>query len=194
IGSKLIYWGPRKAGLFTEKNGIRKYLDKELEQNMCYDVDNKRNIYYNLYSYNMQTESYRSAFPQYPFGYYAGLDHPKYVYPELVRSAGSADTYFQPGMIPGYAREDRFVFVNKSDFLPDYADQWSVFSKGRDAFEKALTAPLAAKDSTQFEKLWNTMLDTAKQVGLTDKTLDDINKIFAEKSPNAIADSAKITK
>lgn len=193
VGSKLVYWGPRSAGLFTEKDGVRTYTDKELEQNMCYDVDNKANIKYNLYNYNI-SDSNRSAFPQYPLGYYAGLDHPKYVYPELTRSAGSADTYYQPGIIPGYAREDRFVFVNKGDYLPEYADQWNVFSKGRDAFEKALTATLAAKDTAQFDKLWNDMLSTAEEVGLTDSMLADINKIFAEKSPNAIPDSAKITK
>ncbi len=194
VGSKLTNWGPRSASLFTEKNGIRTYTDSALEQNMCYDVDNKANVRYNLYSYNLPTESYRQAFPPYPVGYAAGLNHPKYVYPDLKRSGSAADAFFQPGMIPGYARENRFVFVNRSDFLPDYADQWNLVSKGRDAFENALTATLAAKDSAQFEKLWATMLETADQIGLTDKTLAEVNKIFSDMSPNAIKDSAKITK
>jgi hypothetical protein len=194
IGSKLTNWGPRSAGLFTEKNGIRTYTDAELELNMCYDVDNKANVKYNLYSYNIPTESYRAAFPPYPLGYAAGLNHPKYVYPELKRSGNAADTYFQPGMLPGLAREDRFIFVDRADFLPHYADQWNLVSKGRGAFENTLTATLTAKDNAQFEKLWATMLETAAQIGLTDKTLGEVNQIFTQLSPNAVKEAAKIKK
>lgn len=175
-------------------NGIRKYIDPDLEQNMCYDVDNKANIKYNLYNYNLGNESFRSAWPQYPLGYYAGKDHPKYMYKELARSGGTADTYYQPGMIPGMAREDRFVFVEQSDFFPSFGDQWNVFSKGRDAFEKSLTTVFAAKSDAQFEKLWNDFLAVAEEVGMTDANLEEVNKIFSKKSPNAIPDSAKITK
>ena len=97
-------------------------------------------------------------------------------------------------MVPGYAREDRFVFVVKGDFFPGFGDQWNIFSKGRDSFEKALTTTLAAKDDAQFEQLWKEKQTVAEEVSLTDKTLKEVNKIFAKESPNAAKDLAKVNK
>jgi hypothetical protein len=57
-----------------------------------------------------------------------------------------------------------------------------------------LTKTFAAKDDAQFEQLWKEMLTVAEEVSLTDKTLEEVNKIFAKESPNAAKDLAKVNK
>ena len=194
VGAKLAYWGPRSAGLFKEENGVRVYMDKELEDNMVYGVDNNRNVYFNLFNRMASTESNRTAFPMYPTAAAATMDHPKYVYNNIKLSAGNADTYFQPGALEGLSLEEHKVPAVQGQSLTGFSKQWDVFGKGRDAFEKALTAPLAAKDDAEFDKLWEDLKKTADSIGLNESMMEEINKIFFEKNPNIIEDANKISK
>ena len=194
VGAKLQFWGPRSAGLFKEENGTRVYTDKELEENMVYDVDNNKNVYYNLFNRNSTTESNRTAFPIYPVGAVGGMYHPKYMYNDIVLNAGKADTYFQPGMLEGLSLEEHQITAEKNHSITDFNDQWTLFGKGRDAFEKALTNPLAAKDDAQFEELWQELKNVTDSIGLNESMMAEINKIFFEKNPTFVEDAAKINK
>ncbi len=194
VGTKLQFWGPKSAGLFTEENGVRRYTDKELEDNMVYNVQNQRNIYYNLLNYFAGVETDRTAWPLYPVGLIANFDHPKYVYTDVVLNVGDADNFFQPGMLPGLSKAEHHVYAQKGQSLTDFNDQWNVFGKGRDAFEKALMSPLAAKDDAEFKNLWNELAKTTDSVGLNQSMLEDINKLFFELNPTIIEDAAKISK
>ena len=193
IGSRLQFWGPRSAGLFTEENGVRVYTDKELEDSMVYDSDNDKNVYYNLYNRFSPTNKY-AAFPIYPVGAVANLDHPKYAYNNINLNVGKADTYFQPGMLEGLSEADHVIFAEQGQSLQNFGDQWNMFGKGRDAFEKALTAPLAAEDDAQFEELWNELARTTDSVGLSESMIAELNTIFFEKNPTIIEDVAKVNK
>jgi putative aldouronate transport system substrate-binding protein len=194
VGTKLAYWGPRSAGLFKEENGVRVYTDKELEDNMVYDVDNNRNVYYNLFNRASTTESNRTAFPIYPVAAAANMNHPKYVYNNIKLNPGKADTYFTPGMLKGLSKEEHLIYAQKGGSLTNYSAQWDIFGKGRDAFEKALTAPFAAKDDAQFEKLWQELKNVTDSVGLNEAMVAEINKIFFEENTTIIEDVAKINK
>lgn len=192
IGEKLVSWGPKSAGLFTEADGVRTYVDKELESNMAFGKDTKVNLSYGLYNAFLNSQPTRMAWPYYPTGSEGNVYHPRYTYTGAPRDKGQADARFQPGMLPGESLVDYQVVAFKSDFLPDYSTQWETITKGRDAFERALTATLAAKDSAQFDKLWQTMIDTGTSVGMDDKTLEEMNKIFAKNNPTFAEDAAKV--
>ncbi len=189
IGNKVSFWGPRSAGLFTETNGKRVYTDKELEENMVYRKDNSRNLYYNLYNTSLPINE---AWPGMWIGPQVSIHHPRYTYDNYRRTGTDADSYFQPAMLPGYDTLEYIVRVKRQQNLYNFSDQWKIFGAGRDAFEKALTAPLAARNDAQFEQLWQELKKVTEQIGLDESMMAETNKIFFENNPTVIEDAAKV--
>lgn len=193
VGEKLAYWGPRSAGLFTETNGVRVFTDKELEKNMAYAEENKANLTYGLYNAFINGDHFKRPWPYMPYAAEGTMNHPRYAYSGAPKDKAMANQYFHPGIFQGEALEDVQVTAFKSDFLPDYSAQWDVVTKGRDAFEKALTATLAAKDDAQFDKLWQAMIETGNSVGMDDKALEEMNDLFSKLNPTFAQDAAKVS-
>lgn len=180
VGENLYYWGPRSAGLYEVKNGKRVYKDKELEDNMVYGQDNGKSLYYNLRNqFSAATNQYGSAWPYY-LGYIWGGStlHPRYTY-DRVRNAGEANSYFNPGILPGMSMNDHAYFVMQNTNIWNFftaVPESERFWKARDSFEKALTKTLAAQSDAQFEQLFKSFLDLAEKIGATDEMLTEINK------------------
>lgn len=75
---KLVAWGPRSAGLFTETDGVRQYKDAELVEQMVYSTDTMGE---KVQAYNLCNTTLPSAYPVFTFFYQGGSkDHPKCVY------------------------------------------------------------------------------------------------------------------
>lgn len=166
-GQKLAYWGPKSAGLFTEENGIRKFVDSELEAESVYDEPNEKRIYYNLES---------QAWPGYPTA--TSMYQPKLVY-DFEPKASMVNKFFSMGTIkiPG-------MTPSKSGAIWEFdgygVEGVTTFWAARQSFENALTKILISKNDEEFEQFYKAMLDTAERNGLTDKTLEEINKAFEE--------------
>jgi hypothetical protein len=175
IGAKLIYWGPRSAGLWDEKDGKRIFKDKDLEQSMVYGTRNGANMKYNLYN---EWEDKQSAWPKYPKYIWGGdYNHPRYTY-DRTRNAGEAEMFFGTGQVvkpqetlgePAHI----WNFQNKVAAV----DQWN---KAKQVSEDAFKRIFTAKDDTQFEKLYNDFLTVNEKNGLTDATLEEINKVYQD--------------
>ncbi|MBR6729546.1 MAG: hypothetical protein IKL80_05220 [Clostridia bacterium] len=164
-GSKLTAWGPRSAGLFTEENGVRKFVDKELEEEAVYNAAGSKMLYYNLGN---------KAWPGYPAC--ASLEQPKLVY-DFEPRASMANRYFSMGTVEVPER-----------IVSDGGDIWTFdgygvegvtkFWAARQAFEDAMTKIFIAKNDAEFDEYYNEMLQTAKRNGLDDATLVEINEAF----------------
>ena len=173
IGEKLIYWGPKSAGLWEENNGKRVFVDKELEDAMVYGAQNNSSLKYNLFNVWSQQES---AWPGYPHYVYGGSTlHPRYVY-DKVRNAGETDMYFSTG------------FVSEvKEYLGEGAHLWNFeqkipnvdkFNKAKQAWEDSMTKIFTARNDEEFEKLYNEMVTLAEKNGLDDKTLEEMNNLY----------------
>ena len=175
VGEKLIYWGPKTAGLWTEENGVRLFVDGELADNMVYGKDNGMNVEYNLYNAWVS-----SAWPTPPQYANASAFHPRYTYTR-ARNLADVSVYFNPGQLKGLSMEENTVFAAASanywNFGGVSADMDRFFTC-KDVFEKSLTKILTAKNKEQFESLYAEMLTTAAQCGLTQRALDELNEAF----------------
>ena len=166
-GQKLAYWGPRSAGLFTEENGVRKFVDENLEAEAVYDAPKDL-----MYQYNLNN----SSWPGYP--YTACISQPKLV-GELKRQASNANKFFSMGAV----EIPELTISTAADIwsFDGYGvEKVSEFWAARQAFENALTKILIAKNDAEFEQLFDEMIKTAERNGLTNETLVEINKAYKE--------------
>lgn len=166
VGSKLAYWGPRSAGLFTEdKDGNRTYVDKELEECMLYDVQNDKDLYYGLN--NKQHPGYQHGTTKW---------HPKMTC-ELDPARIPFDKRFNPGLYKEVKKDvlqrDSITIFNKYSL-----EGVNKFWNARTAFENALTKTLTAKNDKEFEKLYDKVIETAENNGLTDKYLKELTDVY----------------
>jgi len=187
VGEKMYTWGPKSAGLFDETaDGKRVFKDKELEEAMVYHKDNGKSMLYNLSNTKIgSTSTYGNAWPYYPTYMWSGSTvTPAYAYTK-VKTAADGMNFFDPGNLPNNSTAD-----HSTSLLGD-PQIWSFFGsvpstdkfwKGRDAFEKALTKTMAAKDDAQFEELWKSFSDIAVKNGATPQTLIEINDYFTKKN------------
>ena len=164
-GQKLACWGPRSAGLFTEENGVRKFVDKDLEEAAVYNAANDKLLYYNLNA---------KAFPSYPSC--ASLHQPKLTY-DFEPRASMANKFFSMGAIevPERVVSESFDIWTFDGYGVEGVTK---FWAARQAFEDALTKIFIAKDDKEFEEYYNEMVATAERNGLTDETLVEINEAY----------------
>lgn len=166
-GQHLSFWGPRSAGLFTEENGVRKFVDKNLENESVYGASKDL-----MYKYNLES----SAWPGYPTT--NSPDQPKLM-GELKRETTNANKFFSMGAV----EIPELVVSTTADIwnFDGYGvENVSKFWAARQSFENALTKILIAKDDAEFESLYDEMLKTAERNGLTDETLVEINDAYKE--------------
>ncbi len=168
-GQKLALWGPKSAGLFTEENGKRKYVDKDLEAQMVYGAGNDKDVYYGLAN---------KAWPGYPFILSSKYD-PKLIY-EPERAESLAQKYFNMGILEDVPLTPA-VAPNVYTFNNYGVESTTKFWSARQAFEDALKKILIAKDDKEFEQLYKSMVKVAEQNGLTEEAKKEINKVYREK-------------
>lgn len=183
VGEKMYTWGPKSAGLFDEVDGKRKFKDKDLEDAMVYNKDNGKPLHYNLANTRLaSTNTYGSGWPYYPIYMWGGSKvSPFYSY-DRVLSPSEARNFFDPGNLPNNSYSDLGIPINNDmqiwnffGVVPEADEFW----KGRDAFEKALTKTLAARDDAHFEELWKQFSEIATKNGGNEdmrKKMDDYFK------------------
>lgn len=183
IGEKMYTWGPKSAGLFDEVDGKRVFKDKELEDAMVYNKDNGKSLHYNLANTRLaSTNVYGSGWPYYPTYMWGGSNvSPFYSY-ERVLSPSEARNFFDPGNLPNNSYSDLGIPINNDMQIWNFfgvVPESDQFWKGRDAFEKALTKTLAARDDAHFEELWKQFSEIAEKNGGNEdlrKKIDDYFK------------------
>ena len=178
-GSKLTYWGPKSAGLFTEdENGVRRYVDAELENCMVYGEENEKALYYGLKN---------TYWPGYPMA--DTKFDPRITY-ESDPTRGNAMTAFNMGTL-----ETPKITVAESDSITNFAKQnipeVNKFWNARTAFEVAMTKTLTAKDAAEFETLYASVIQTAERNGLTDDLLPKLTDIYLNKINKHYANNIK---
>lgn len=192
VGDKLRLWGPESAGLWEEKDGKRVFVDKELEEAMVYGKDNGKNLYYGLVNSYLPTTS--NTFPNLPTLLAPSVNHPVYVYDKAV-NVNDAIKKFNPGILPGMSFQDGLVTTPKLPNVYNYqadVEEVSRFWKARDGFEKQLTKIVASGSDAQFEEQYNALLKYAESNGLTDATLEELNKVYLEINGNALKEAGLI--
>lgn len=185
-GMNLVTWGPRSAGLFEEKDGVRQYTDKELEACMVYGEQNNAELKYNLAGSAVDRQ-FCGAYLVLELGIRSGgLKNPRYIYDltQQERQAGSASNFFSSGLFDQQIKSEG---VFKSSHIWNFTNEvedikrfWDVRGTG---FEPMMTKVLAAKSNAEFEEAYNNMVQYAEENGLTDEALEACNQLMQEKYP-----------
>lgn len=164
-GLKLAWWGPRSAGLFTEENGVRKFVDKQLESEVVYDAPKDL-----MYKYNINN----SCWPGYPMG--SSRYNPKLIY-DLKPQATMTEKYFSLGTV----RKMEITTSSNGnlwEFPSVGVESANTFWSARQSFETAMTKIFTATNDSEFEKYYNDMIAIAERNGLTDDALTEMNEGF----------------
>lgn len=168
-GQKLIYWGPKSAGLYTEdENGNLQYTSEELKNSMIDWDTYGRDI---IEKYGLKCGPWPGRpYPQ------ASMYSPKAYYNStLTMEAAFNAAYVDPIEYPIYGGAN-FYSADYTAQLPGAKKFW----QSRNAFEDSLTQVFAAENDTQFEERYKAMCDLAERNGLTDDTLAEYQKLYNE--------------
>lgn len=167
-GKKVVYWGPRSAGLFTEEGGVRKFVDKEIEDALVYGKQSDKLVQYNLDGQQGGVTLIRPEIVANNF-------HPKVVYRDKELNKNDAFGKFVPDAKARLIPSVEVIFTKFTS-----VDGIKEFQTKRTNFEQALTRVFTAANNEEFEKLYNQLLVVAKDSGLTEETLAEINLYYAE--------------
>lgn len=178
-GMKFSFWGPKKAGLFTEENGVLQYTDKKLEEDRVRSGSNDMNVYY--------------GFTSWPSLFFLELTGTPY-YPVVVYDAVSERDASQ------YTRAWRYSTVEAAPSYPKLKEDWSIWNWGdkvpkvksfwdaRQASEDAFRLIFTATSDAEFEKYYGEMLELLDRNGLNEETMEEWNKAFEEVNKDYIDD------
>ncbi len=164
-GQKLTYWGPKKAGLYTEdENGKLQYKDEKLKNDMLNSSITEEKLKYNLDS---------AAWPTYP-KVVASKYYPALFYTDVKK--------YNSIFTPAYYERSETVKGNSADIYNNNflaaVDGCKSFWAARNAFESALMKVFASADDNEFEANYKTMVDLATKNGLDDDTLKEANDYY----------------
>ena len=191
VGLRLQVWGPRSAGLFTEdENGIRRYVDFELEQCMVFAVENNADLKYNLASNSINNNAkFPPSYPMIEVGFrFGGLQNPRYKDYDMTggpRDAGSAwrlfvssvynpITFVTPGPIRG-------AEIQAYQEIPEVEGFWDVRMS---MFEPQLGRCIAAKTDDDFEAAYAELVRLSNEAGLNDDLMRIIEQWIEENLPD----------
>lgn len=178
-GMKFSFWGPKKAGLFTEENGVLQYTDKKLEDDRVRSGSNDMNVYY--------------GFTSWPSLFFLEVCPTPY-FPSVIYDAQGGRDASQ------YTRAWRYSSVEAAPDYPELKEDWSIWNWGdrvpklktfwdaRQAAEDAFRLIFTATNDQEFEKYYSEMLELLDRNGLNDETMDEWNKAFEEANKDYIKD------
>jgi len=171
VGQKLMYWGPKSAGYYTEhEDGTLTYNDEAVKQQMIMPskYGNDKIIKMGLgYGTN-------SAWPGKIYINTTKYD-PKAMYAsEMETWSGAYDgarikkQILTPSVAPN-------IYDSKSlEKLPEVQRFWNA----RNGFEDALLKVFAASSDAEFEELYQKMVKYADDNGLTDKAYEEYTELY----------------
>jgi len=171
VGQKLMYWGPKSAGYYTEhEDGTLTYNDEDVKNQMLkpsqYGKDKimKMGLGYGTVS----------AWPGKIYINTTKYD-PKAMYAaemETWSSAYDAARIKKQILTPSVAPN---IYDSKAlEKLPEVQRFWNA----RNGFEDALLKVFAASDDKEFEELYNKMIKYADDNGLTDEAYEQYTELY----------------
>ena len=166
----LLYgWGPESAGLFTETDGVRRFKDDELAQQMVYNTGSIGSL---VQRYNLANGTEATPQPTFPFFYANGSKtHPKCVY-DISSMSGMLDMFYSPAMVDEDNDEQMANIARRADIYTwtesDLTNVTNVWAR-RATVEKAITNVMLSKSDAQFNTNYSALVSTCTQVGWTDE-------------------------
>lgn len=172
-GQKCAFWGPEKAGLYTEENNSLKYTDKDLEGNMVYDTGIDAMVAHGFNSWPPIVSDFRPETSKY---------NPKVVYTKRG-DARTPDQYTNAWRYSAVEKLQNYpqlkVDCNLWNWIP-YVDDLKGFWDARTASEDAIKMMFTAQNDAEFEKYYQEVKNTYERNGLTQEVMDKWNKTFDE--------------
>ncbi len=165
VGQKLTYWGPKKAGLYTEDaEGNLQYKDEKLKSDMLNLGITEEKLKYNLDA---------AAWPTYP-KVVASKYRPNIFYPEIEDySVVYTPAYYEKAeTVKGNSAS---IYTN--DFL-SAIDGCKSFWAARNAFESAMMKIFASENDAEFEANYKAMVQLAEKNGFDEDTLKEANDFY----------------
>lgn len=177
VGEKMFSWGPRSAGLFEEKDGVRRFVDKDVERYVVYGEDNSVGQSYNLFNGTAgEAPNGNIMLMTYKWGN-QGIFHPAYMY-EKERDKADTNLYYNAGFLHPLK-----VVKSNIPAIWTYAEKLDSVKKAWDArpsIENALLKILASSDDADFDSNYNDLLSIMKQYGWDEACLKELNERFLE--------------
>ena len=166
-GQKLIYWGPKSAGLYTEdENGKLQYIDENLANQMRDGGTFGDEL---VRKYGLGAGPWPRRFYVAASGY-----NPKRFYgKKLSLEAAFNPAQVDAGLYPTISNLDIYSVTSE---IPGVKTFWSA----RNTFEDALAQLFAASSDEEFEARYKALIELSERNGLTDETLKQFNDLFAE--------------
>lgn len=180
VGGKCLNWGPATAGLYEEdENGLRRYIDSDLEANVMYGEDNLTGYNYGIAgSVNTEKTLFSDIFKGITSTLYSA-NHT--LYGEREKSADDAYENYIPGTLGGewlYATNGKkmmdtgFVFYN---YGISQVEGLKKFWGARSGFENLMKKVIAATPDKYGEEM-KKLKDYCVENGWTDEAMLEYNE------------------
>lgn len=166
-GQKLVNWGPKSLGLFTEdENGRRLFKDEKIKNEILYSAE-----------YGKDTITPLGLTPTWPtrIEFKSGKYSPSASYVNEIKTWERAFNAvhierfkYIPSKVPSIF--DPTVLAKMQNFKRF----WDV----RNGYEDSLLKIFAAESDEQFEVLYNNMVNYAEKNGLTDETYKEYTEFY----------------
>ncbi|MDR1094025.1 MAG: hypothetical protein LBL66_07750 [Clostridiales bacterium] len=170
IGDRLLAWGPRAGGLWTEENGARRYTSEDLKKQMVDEVNTIGSL---VERYNLSNGRVESPQWTFPFFYCGGSkEHPLATY-SSGRSREDVESMYSSAAVTPHtdvqvqiARRACMWTWTDAD-LPGIQEMWSQ----RGTVEQALQKVLISKTQGQpgFNSAYNNLIIALNTVGWQDE-------------------------
>lgn len=181
LNDKLISWGPRSAGLFTEdENGLRQFKDSKLADQMVYNTTTVGDL---VQKYNLYNGTLTPPNPVFTILYMgANRFHPKCVYdissiPGLSSSAFSSAAVCTDIKLKTIAKDARLRFWTYQELGVD--EDFKFFAR-RDMFTEKINQLIRSGGGAAFDSKLQEVISVSDTCGWTDDLLQNATYKFKE--------------
>lgn len=166
-GQKLMFWGPKSEGWYTEnEDGTLSYNDEQVKKEMLFEAEE-----------GTETIESMGLAVTWPSKIKMGTTKyvPKAMYCDEMKTwetEFNASRIKKQNLVPSNVPN---VYNRKVlESIPDMKRFWDA----RNGFEDSLLKVFAANDDQEFEKLYDTMVKYAEENGLNDETFKEFNDYY----------------
>ena len=193
VGGLAMAWGPENAGLWElDENGVRKFIDPELEANILYGTDNELGWKYGIKGAKCSTKQVFSTAFYGTTSEYLGC---KYVRASLKdRTESQGYSKYAPGILGGkyvYAKNDKDPIAQAFTFYSwgiSKVEGLKTFWGARNGFENQMKAVIAAAPEN-FDKEMQELKTYCLENGWDDAAMLDYNQQWFALNEEALKDA-----